>query len=126
MDPHKNARLLDSYRYTSTRQTDEGIKIQADLTNRYIGIAAIREGIDTTDNSAAARYFRRMMMANGAYSTSERIEAGLDRAKAEGRKLAPAPPALTPEQVKESRRIYAENRPIRRTARILKVSQGTV
>ena len=67
-----------------------------------------------------------MMMANGAYfadSTSERIEAGLDRAKAEGRTPAPA---LTPEQVKECRRIYAENRPIRHTARILKVSQGTV
>jgi len=36
-----------------------------------------REGIDTADDSAAAKLFRRMMIANGAYqadSTSERIK----------------------------------------------------
>ena len=70
-----------------SRNFDEGVRIQADLTNRNIGIIAIKEGIDTTDDSAAAKYFRRMMLANGAYqadSTSERIKAGQDRAKAEG------------------------------------------
>ena len=71
-----------------SRNFDEGVRIQADLTKRNIGIAAMKEGIDTADDSAAAKYFRRMMMANGAYqadSTSERIKAGQDRAKAEGR-----------------------------------------
>ena len=59
-----------------SRNFDEGVRIQADLTSRNIGIGAIKEGIDTTDDGAAAKYFRRMMMANGAYqadSTSERI-----------------------------------------------------
>ena len=68
-----------------SRNFDEGVRIQADLTNRNIGIVAIREGIDTTGDSAAAKYFRRMMMANGAYqadSTSERIKAGQGRREA--------------------------------------------
>ena len=68
-----------------SRNFDEGVRIQADLTSRNIGIVAIKEGIDTTDDSAAAKYFRRMMMANGAYqadSTSERIKVGQERAKA--------------------------------------------
>ena len=67
-------------------------------------------------------------MANGAYqedATSERVKAGLDRAKAEGKRLG-RPPALTPEQVQECRRMYAETSSIRRVARILGVSQGTV
>ena len=70
-----------------SRNFDEGVRIQADLTSRNIGIVAIKEGIDTTDDSAAAKYFRRMMLANGAYqadSTSERIKVGQERAKAEG------------------------------------------
>ena len=36
------------------------------------------------------------------------------------------PPALTPEQAEESRRMYSETPSIRRAARIMKVSQGTV
>ena len=85
---------------------------------------AIKEGIDTTDDNAAAKYFRRMIMANGAYQadfTCERLKVDQERSRAEGR-----PPALTPEEVDECRRMYAESQSIRRTARILKVSQGTV
>ena len=81
-----------------SRNFDEGVRIQADLTSRNIGIVAIKEGIDTTDDSAAAKYFRRMMLANGAYqadSTSERIKVGQERAKAEGRPPG-RPPALSP------------------------------
>ena len=91
-----------------SRNFDEGVRIQADLTSRNIGIVAIKEGIDTTDDSAAAKYFRRMMMANGAYqadSTSERIKVGQERAKAEGR-LPGRPPALSPDQVNECKRMF--------------------
>ena len=73
-----------------SRNFDEDVRIQADLTNRNIGIVAIWEGIDTTDDSAAAKYFRRMMMANGAYqanSTSERIKAGQDAPRPKGGRL---------------------------------------
>ena len=111
-----------------SRNFDEGVKVQAELTQQKIGIIAIKEDINTADDSAAAKYFRRMMMANGAYqvdATSERVKAGLDRAKAEGKRLG-RPPALTPGQVQECRRMYAETPSIRRVARIMKVSQGTV
>ncbi len=58
-------------------------------------------------------------------TTSERVRTGLDRAKAEGKRLG-RPPALTPEQVQECRRMYAGTPSIHRVARIMKVSQGTV
>ncbi len=93
-----------------SRNFDEGVKIQAELTRQNIGIVAIREGINIDDDGAAAKLFRRMMLAQGASqveSTSERIKAGLERAKAEGRGHW-RPPALTPEQVQECRRMYAE------------------
>ena len=83
-----------------SRNFDEGVRIQADLTSRNIGIVAIKEGIDTTDDSAAAKYFHRMMMANGAYqadSTSERIKVGQEckrRRIAEYRRLNAVPPAI--------------------------------
>ena len=111
-----------------SRNFEEGVKIQAYLTKQQIGIISVEEDINTADDSVAAKYFRRMMMANGAYqvdATSERVKAGLDRARAEGRKLG-RPPALTREQVQECQRMYAETPSIRRVARIMKVSQGTV
>ena len=110
------------------RNFEEGVRIQAELTRQRIGIISVKEDINTADASAAAKYFRRMMMVNGAYqidATSERVKAGLDRAKAEAKRLG-RPPALTPEQVQECRRMYAETPSIRRVARILGVSQGTV
>ena len=70
-----------------SRNFDEGVGIRAELTKQNIGIVAIRENINTADDSAATKLFRRMMLAQGAYqveSTSERIKAGLDRARARG------------------------------------------
>ena len=111
-----------------SRHFDEGVRIQADLTKQQIGIISIKEDINTGDDSAAAKFYRRIMMANGAYqveSTSERIKAGLERAKAEGRKPG-RPSALTPKRVQECRRMYAKTPSIRRVARMLGVFQGTV
>ena len=47
----------------------------------------LQENIDTREGSAAAKYFRRSMLAQGAYqvdSASERIKLGLERARAGG------------------------------------------
>ena len=49
-----------------SRTFEEGVKIQADLTRQGIGIVAIRENIDTREGSAAAKFFRRSMLAQGA------------------------------------------------------------
>ena len=110
------------------RHFEEGVAIQHDLTKRGIWIISIQENINTADENAGARYYRRMMMANGALyaeSASEQIHAGLERARAEGKRLG-RPPVLTTEQQEECRRMYAENPSIRRVARIMNVSQGTV
>ena len=66
-------------------------------------------------------------MANGAYqadSTSERIKVGQERAKAEGRPPG-RPPALSPDQVRECKLIFAENPSVSRVARIMKISWST-
>ena len=55
--------LLDRF----SRNFEEGVRIQAELTGRGIDIVAVRENIDTSDSSAAAKFFRRSMLAQGAY-----------------------------------------------------------
>ena len=90
---------------------------------------AISENINTADNSAAAKYFRRMMMANGAYqveSASERIRAGLDRARREGR-MPGRRRLLTDEQVAEARRrIVEDGESARSVARSFRCSDATI
>ena len=39
-----------------SRNFEDGVRIQADLTERNIGIVALRENIDTSDGSAAAKF----------------------------------------------------------------------
>ena len=59
----------------------EGVAIQADLTKRDIAIVALREQIDTREDSASAKFFRRAMLAQGPYqveSASARIRMGLE------------------------------------------------
>ena len=90
-----------------SRNFEEGVRIQAELTGRNIGIVAVREHIDTSDGSAAAKFFRRSMLAQEAYqvdSASERIKLGLDRARAGGKQIG-HPSALTLEQVDQCRRM---------------------
>ena len=111
-----------------SRNFEEGVAIQADLIKRDIGIVAIREQIDTREGSAAAKFFRRTMLAQGAYqvdSTSERIRMGLDRARATGKRIG-RPPALTPEQVEECRRMAEGGASVRHIARVLQKSPATV
>ena len=111
-----------------SRNFEDGVRIQADLTERNIGIVALRENIDTSDGSAAAKFFRRSMLAQGAYqvdSTSERIKLGLDQARAGGKRLG-RPPVLTPEQVAQCRRMTEEGAGLRHIARVMQCSPATV
>ena len=98
------------------------------MTRRNIGIVAIRENIDTREGSAAAKFFRRSMLAQGAYqvdSASERIRLGLDRARASGKRVG-RPPALTHEQVEQSRRMAGEGAGLRHIARVVGCSLAKV
>ena len=50
-----------------SRNFEDGVAIEKDLTERGIWIYSIRENIDTRDGSAGAKFFRRMMLSQGAY-----------------------------------------------------------
>ena len=68
------------------------------------------------------------MLAQGAYqvdSASERIKLGLERARAEGKRVG-RPPALSGEQLDQCRRMAAEGAGLRQTARVLGCSPATV
>ena len=111
-----------------SRNFEEGVRIQAELTGRQIGIVAVRENIDTRAVSAAAKFFRRSMLAQGAYqvdSASERIKLGLDRARAGGKQVG-RPPALTPEKVEQWRRMAEEGAGLRQIARVMQCSPATI
>ena len=112
-----------------SRNFEEGVRIQAELTGRDIGIVAVRENIDTrADGNAAAKFFRRSMLAQGAYqvdSASERIKLGLERARTSGKQVG-RPPALTLEQVEQCRRMAEEGAGLRQIARVMTCSPATV
>ena len=111
-----------------SRNFEERVRIQADLTREEIGIVAIRENIDIREGSAAAKFFRRSMLVQGAYqvdSASERIKLGLERARAEGRRVG-RPPALNGEKLEQCRRMAEERAGLRQIARVLGCSPATV
>ena len=58
-------------------------------------------------------------------STSERIKLGLDQARAGGKRLG-RPPALTPEQVAQCRRMTEEDAGLRHIAWVMQCSPATV
>ena len=110
-----------------SRNFEEVVRIQAQLTGSDIGIVAVRENIDTTDESPAGEFFRRSMLAQGAYqvdSASERIKLGLDRARASGKQVGRSA-ALTQEQVEQCRRMAAEGSGLRHIARVMTCSPAT-
>ena len=113
---------------TAEAASEDGVRIQAELTRRNIGIVAIRESIDTREGSAAAKFFRRSMLAQGAYqvdSASERIRLGLGRARASGKRVG-RPPVLSQEQAEKCQLMAAEGAGLRQIARVMGCSPATV
>ena len=111
-----------------SRNFEDGVHIQAELTRQEVAIVALQENIDTREGSAAARFFRRSMMAQGAYqvdSASERIKLGLERARAGGKRVG-RPPALTVEQEEQCRRMAEEGASLRQIGRVFECSPTTV
>ena len=93
-----------------SRNFEDGVRIQGEVTRRNIGIVAIRENIYTREGSAAAKFFRRSMLAQGAYqvnSASERIR-------------------LSHEQAEQCRRIAGEGAGLRHIGRVMNCSPATV
>ena len=111
-----------------SRNFEEGIAMQTRLLTNDINVVAIREDIDTRDENAGAKFFRRVMLATGSLqveSAIERIRAGQQRAKAEGRHIG-RKPALTPEQVQQCKRMADEGYSPPQIARVFNASPNTI
>ena len=92
------------------------------------GFLSVPGGSSSTDGSAAAKYFRRSMLAQDAYqvdSASDRIKLGLARARAGGKQVGRLP-VLTPEQIEQCRRMADEGSGLRHIARVTTCSPATV
>ena len=50
-----------------SRNSEEGVRIQAALPKQQLGIISINDDINTSDDSIAAKYFRRMIPGKGAH-----------------------------------------------------------
>ena len=98
-----------------SRKFEDGVRIPAELTRRNIGIVAIRENIDTREGCAAAKFFRRSMLAQGAYQVDS----------ASGRRVG-RPPALSHKQAEQCRRMAGEGSSLRHIARVMGCSPATV
>ena len=123
-----NDTLIVAFLDRLSRNFDEGISIQCKLTEQNIATVAIRENIDTREDSAAAKFFRRSMLAQGAYQldlASERIKLGQQRARDQGRMVG-RPPALTPEQIEQCQRMREEGASLRQMGRVMNCSPSTI
>ena len=58
-------------------------------------------------------------------SASERIKLGQDRVRAEGKRVG-RPPALSPDQMEQCRRMAEEGAGLRQIARVMQCSPATV
>ena len=111
-----------------SRNFDEGVRVQAELTERGIWLISIQEGINTADENAGARFFRRSMLGNAAFlaeSTSEQIRAGHRRARAQDKHIGRGS-SMTPDQVELARRLHAEGQPYSAIGRTLGRDKKTI
>lgn len=96
------------------------------LHARGIQFRSLDEKIDTS--TALGRMFYQLAGAFAEYERtliSERTRAGLDVARAAGRRIG-RPPALTEEQKVSARQLHAQGRSIAAIARVLGVSRATI
>jgi len=97
-----------------------------DLGTRGVHFRSLTEGIDTS--TSLGRMFYQLAGAFAEYERtliSERTRAGLDVARAAGRRIG-RPPALTEEQKTSARQLHAQGRSIAAIARVFGVSRATI
>ena len=112
-----------------SRNFEEGVRIQADLTrggHRHSGPSgrtSTREREAPPPSSSGGLCWPRGPTRWD--SASERIKLGLERARAEGKRVG-RPPALSSEQLEQCRRMAEEGAGLRQIARVLGCSPATV
>jgi DNA invertase Pin-like site-specific DNA recombinase len=103
------------------------IALSEDLQERKVCLRSLQESIDTT--TANGRLFFKIMGSLAEFERdliSERTKAGLEAARARGRKGG-RPPVMTPQKVKVAREMYAaREHTVEEIAKIIGVSRKTV
>ena len=97
-----------------------------DLAARGVHFRSLEERIDTS--TALGRMFYQLAGAFAEYERTlirERTCAGIDAARAAGRRIG-RPPALTNEQREFARRLRAQGEGVATIARVLEVSPSTI
>lgn len=97
-----------------------------DLAARGVHFRSLTEGIDTS--TPLGRMFYQLAAAFAEYERAlirERTCAGIDAARAAGRRIG-RPPALTNEQRDFARRLRAQGEGVATIARVLEVSPSTI
>ena len=110
------------------RNLSEGLSTVQELHDQGIHIRAVREGLDTADDSPTAKLMLHMLLSLAEWereSIKDRIQAGVDRAAAEGR-TGGRPPALDSEKVEAIRDFLANCESVSAAARTFKVSRATI
>ena len=97
-----------------------------DLAARGVHFRSLTEGIDTS--TPLGRMFYQLAAAFAEYERAlirERTRAGIDAARAAGRRIG-RPPALTDAQRDVARRLRAQGEGVATIARVLEVSPSTI
>ena len=108
------------------RSLPDLVNLLDDLGQRGIRLQTLSEGIDTT--TTMGKLFFQLCATFAEYERNlirERTRAGLDAARAAGRRIG-RPPALTPEQRSHAQRLHAQGEGVATIARILEVSPSTI
>ena len=110
------------------RNLTEGLRTIEELHAQGINIRSLSEGLDTGDDSPTSRLMLHMLLSLAEWERDtirDRIEAGVDRAAAEGR-TGGRPPALSPEKVEAVRDFLENGGSVSAAARTFGVSRPSV
>lgn len=108
------------------RSLPDLVNLLDNLGQRGIRLQSLNEGIDTT--TTMGKLFFQLCATFAEYERNlirERTRAGLDAARAAGRRIG-RPPALTPEQRSHVQRLREQGEGVATIARILEVSPSTI
>lgn len=100
--------------------------LAADLSGKGIGIRSLTDGVDT--GGSTGRLLLGLLATLAEYDREtlrERTKAGMAAAKRRGGHMGRRP-SLSPEQVREARRMMAEGRGVREVCRLLRTTSASL
>ena len=110
------------------RNLTEGLKTIEELDDKGINIRSLAERLDTGDDNPTSKLMLHMLLSLAEWerdSIRGRIQAGVDRAAAEGR-TGGRPPALDSEKTQAVKDFLEGGRSVSAAARTFNVSRATI